>query len=288
MSNTGAVVTPLSDRLGAEITGVKISRDMSDETFSLIEDSLHEHLVVIIRDQQLEPEDFVAFGQRFGPPEPHVIDQFHHPADPNILVLSNRKNEKGEDIGLADGGAYFHSDYSYLAIPARCTLLHALEIPGEDAGTTFANQRAAYDALDEQTRQRVDTYVCRHHYGNRDDLDQSSRTVASVLSADQEKKMKWERHPLVRRHKHTGRKSLYAVSGSSFGIEGMDDSEALELLDDLKRHATQPQFCFTPKYRPGDVVIWDNCSLLHSAPLIDPDKPRTLWRITVKELEPTI
>ena len=100
--------------------------------------------------------------------------------------------------------------------------------------------------------------------------------------------MNWVRHPLVRSHPHTGRKSLYAVSGSSFGVEGMGDNEGRALLDDLKLHATQEKYRMQPVYRPGDVVIWDNCSLLHSAPLIDQDQPRTLWRITVKEERPTL
>ena len=284
----GISVTPLSTTLGAEITGATIRADMSAAEFRNVENALHEHLVVVIRDQKLAPEDFVMFSKRFGRPEPHVIDQYHHKADPNILILSNRRNEKGENIGLADGGTYFHSDYSYLAVPARCTMLHAIEIPGGDAGTTFANQRKAYEDLPAAKKNAIDGLVCRHHYGNRDNLDITSRTAASGLSDDQEAKMKWERHPLVRSHPHTGRKSLYAVSGSSFGIEGMDDDEGLTLLNDLKSHATDRRYCYTPEYRPGDVVIWDNCSLLHSAPLIDPDKPRTLWRITVKEAGPTL
>ena len=281
-------ITPLSDVLGAEITGVKISLALGDTEFREIETALHDHLVVVIRDQHLEPSEFVAFSKRFGPPEPHIIDQFHHKADRNILILSNRKNDKGENIGLADGGTYFHSDYSYLAVPARCTILHALEIPGEDAGTTFANQRQAYEDLPAATKQAIDPLICLHHYGNRDNLDTATRTAASPLSDDQDSKMKWERHPLVRVHPHTGRKSLYAVSGSSFGIEGMGDAEGVALLDELKAHATSRRYCFTPSYCPGDLIIWDNCSLLHSAPLVEPDRPRTLWRITVKEQRPTL
>lgn len=281
-------VTLLSDVLGGEIGGIAIGADMSEADFRAVEDALHRHLVVVLRNQQVTPEGFVAFSKRFGRPEPHVIDQFHHRSDPNILILSNRKNDKGEPIGLADGGTYFHSDYSYLAVPARCTMLYAIEIPHGEAGTTFANQRKAYEELPDAMKARIDGLVVRHHYGNRDDLDKSSRTVASVLSGDQEKKMKWERHPLVRRHPHTGAKSLYAVSGSSFSIEGMDDAEGRALLDELKAHATAPRYCYQPTYRPGDVVIWDNCSLLHSAPLIDPNAPRTLWRITVKEAGPTL
>ena len=242
----------------------------------------------MIRDQKLTPESFVGFSRRFGEPEPHVIDQFHHPDDANILILSNRRDADGKPLGLADGGTYFHSDYSYLDVPARCTILHAIEIPGDDAGTTFANQRAAYEGLSEGTKRRIDPLICRHHYGNRDDLDEQSRTAASPLNTDQKGKMQWVRHPLVRRHPHTGRKALYAVSGSSFGIEGMDDREGVSLLDELKEQATDPLVCFTPKYRPGDVVVWDNCTLLHRAPLIAVDRPRTLWRITVKEARPTL
>lgn len=286
MSNMS--IRPLSDVLGCEIIGARVAADMSDAAFKTIEDALHEHLVVVIRNQDLNPEAFVAFAKRFGKPEPHVIDQFHHEADPNILILSNRKNEAGEPMGLADGGSYFHTDYSYLAVPARCTILYAREIPGDDAGTNFANQRKAYEVLPNATKDRIDGLVGRHHYGNRDNLDATTRTVASVLNEDQDAKMKWERHPLVREHPHTGQKSLYAVAGSSFGIEGMDDDEGLGLLRELAAHSTDPRFCHAPVYRPSDVVIWDNCSLLHCAPLMAPTRPRTLWRITVKEAGPTL
>jgi taurine dioxygenase len=287
MEPTVTTVQPLSDALGAEIRGLDIAT-IDDAGFAVVERALHDHLVVILRRQKLTPEQFVAFAKRFGRPEPHVIDQFHHKADPNILILSNRKNEKGEPIGLADGGTYFHSDYSYLSVPARCTMLHALEIPGDDAGTTFANQRKAYEDLPAEMKARIDGLVCRHHYGNRDVEENAARTAASTLTDDQKKKVTWVRHPLVRRHRHTGKPALYAVSGSSYGIEGMDDAAAVTLLDDLKAASTQPRYCYTPTYAPGDVVIWDNAALLHSAPLIDPNRPRTLWRITVKDPGPTM
>ncbi|KAB2846137.1 MAG: TauD/TfdA family dioxygenase [Hyphomicrobiaceae bacterium] len=273
--------------MGARIEGVDLVR-LDDRGFDVIEQALHAHLVVILPGQNASPESFVAFARRFGRPEPHVIDQFHHRADPNILILSNRRNERGEPIGLADGGTYFHSDYSYLAVPARCTLLYAIEIPHAEAGTTFANQRQAYAELTPATKATIDGLICRHHYGNRDVADEDARIAASKLTGAQKGKMTWVRHPLVRRHPHTGLKSLYAVSGSSYGIEGMDDRPAIALLDELKAHATRPEICHRPVYRPGDVVIWDNCSLLHSAPLIDPNEPRTLWRVTVKERGPTL
>jgi taurine dioxygenase len=105
--------------------------------------------------------------------------------------------------------------------------------------------------------------------------------VASLLNEEQVQKVNWVRHPLVKKHPFTGQPALYAVSGSSFGIEGMDTEEALALLRELAVHATQDKYCYTNDYENGDVVVWDNALLLHSAPLVDLTRPRSLWRVTV-------
>lgn len=275
-------VTPLSDILGARVEGVNLARALDDVTFGAIEAALHERGFVVFPGQKLASQELVAFARRFGPLEPHVIDTFHHPADPNILILSNVVRD-GKPTGLADAGSYFHTDYSYLEVPARCTILYALEMPRERKGTTFANQRLAYEDLPEAMKRRIEGLVARHHYGNRDDLEEGSRTAASMLNADQKGRMTWVRHAVARPHPRTGRKTLYAVSGSSFAIEGMDEAASRALLDELKAHSTQPKYCHTYDYQVGDVIVWDNAQLLHKAPLTDPTDPRTLWRITVKE-----
>ena len=207
-------ITPLSAVLGARVTGVDLGQSLTDADFTALEDALHEHCFIVLPRQHLTPQAFVTFSKWWGPPEPHVIDTFHHPDDANILILSNVVRD-GRPIGLADAGTYFHTDYSYLTTPARCTMLYALAVPSGENGTTFANQRLAYDELPEMTKRRIDGLIARHHYGNRDDLDESSRTVASVLNPDQKKKVSWVRHPVVRPHTYTGRRTLYAVSGSS-------------------------------------------------------------------------
>lgn len=272
----------LSDRFGLEASGVDLSQPLADDLFEAIEQAFYAGQVLVFRAQKLTAPQFLAFARRFGPPEPHVIDQFHHPQHADILILSNRRRE-GKPVGLQDAGTYFHTDYSYLEVPARATLLYSLEVPSVGGDTLFADQYAAYDELSPALKARVDGLVGLHHYGNRDDLDRASRTVASVLSEAQEKKMNWVRHRVARPHPVTGRKALYSISGSSFGIEGLPQSEAIALLDDLKHHATQPKYQYRLKYGVGDLVIWDNASLLHSATLTDIDDPRTLWRITVKE-----
>ena len=273
---------PLSPTLGLETSDVDVSKPLSAAAFDVLERTFFEGRVLVLRTQSLTPAQYVAFARRFGPPEPHVIDQFHHPDDPNILILSNVIRD-GHPTGLADAGSYFHTDYSYLRIPARATLLYSIAVPKVGGNTLFANQYAAFDELSETMKKRIDPLFAIHHYGNRKDQDEASRTAASLLTAEQKAKMPLITHPIVRAHPVTGRKALYAVSGSSFGIVGMPDDEAVALLDELAAHATQAKYRYSLKYEIGDVVIWDNASLLHSATLTDPNDPRTLWRITIKE-----
>src|SRR5687768_10540958 len=232
--------------------------------FRQVWDAFFASQVLVFRAQRFTPAGFLAFARQFGKPEPHVIDQFHHPEHADILILSNvQKN--GQPTGLADAGTYFHTDYSYLDVPARATTLYSIQVPKVGGDTLFANQYAAYDGLSQGMKRSIENLVALHHYGNRDDLDKGSRTVASVLNEGQEKKMAWVRHEVARKHPVTGRKALYAVSGSSFGIEGMPEDEAIDLLEELKRHATQEKYQLRLKYGVGDVVVWDNASLLHSA-----------------------
>jgi taurine dioxygenase len=276
---------PLHPGFGVEASGVDLAQPLSGAVFAELERAFYANQVLALRAQDITAAQFVAFARRFGPPQPHVIDQFHHPEDPNILILSNVKKE-GRPTGLQDAGSYFHTDYSYLQVPARATTLYSRVAPKSGGDTLFANQQAAYDDLSDAKKRRIEPLYGIHHYGNRNDQDEASRTVASVLTAEQKAKMPVITHRLARPHPVTGRKALYAVSGSSFGIVGMPDDEARDLLDELAAHATQPKYQLRFRYGVGDIVVWDNASLLHSATLIDPDDARTLWRITVLEPAP--
>lgn len=267
---------------GVEAEGIDLSQPLADAQFAELERAFYANHVLALRGQDLTARQFLAFARRLGPPQPHVIDQFHHPEDPDILVLSNVK-ENGRPTGLQDAGSYFHTDYSYLAVPARATTLYSRVVPKVGGDTLFADQQAAYDDLPAAMKRRIDPLLAIHHYGNRHDLDEASRTAASPLSAEQQEKMPLVTHRVARPHPVTGRKALYGVSGSSFGIVGMPDDEARDLLDELAAHATQPKYQLRFRYGVGDVVVWDNAALLHSATLTDPADARTLWRITVLE-----
>ena len=276
---------PLGTGFGVESADTDLSQTLTDAQFAEIERAFYAGQVLALRAQQLTPAQFVAFARRLGPPQPHVIDQFHHPEDPNILILSNVK-VNGQPTGLQDAGSYFHTDYSYLQVPARATTLYSITVPKVGGDTLFANQQAAYDDLSNAMKTRIEPLLGIHHYGNRHDVNEASRTAASALTDEQKAKMPVITHRLARPHPVTGRKSLYAVSGSSFGIVGMPEDEARDLLDELATHSTQPKYQLRFKYGVGDVVVWDNASLLHSATLTDPDDARTLWRITMLEPAP--
>ena len=273
---------PLPGPFGVEAPDVDLSQPLSDADFRQLEAAFYRNHVLALRAQDISAAQFIAFARRIGPPQPHVIDQFHHPEDSNILILSNVKKD-GQPTGLQDAGSYFHTDYSYLQVPARATTLYSRAVPKVGGDTLFADQQQAYDDLPEAMKKRIEPLYGIHHYGNRNDQNEQSRTVASVLTAEQKAKMPVITHKLARPHPVTGRKCLYSISGSSFGIVGMPEDEARDLLNELAAHSTQPKYVLRFKYGVGDIVVWDNAALLHSATLIDPNDARTLWRITMLE-----
>jgi taurine dioxygenase len=279
-------ITLSGNCMGAEIAGPDLSRPLSEAQFSDVREALHRHHVLTFRGQSLQARDFLAFASRFGPPEPHLLDQYHHPEFAEILILSNVKKD-GKPIGLADGGTYWHSDYSYLAMPARATVLYSVEAPQVGGDTLFADQEQAYEDLPEAMKQSIAGMVTLNVYGNRDDLDLSSRTSAPPPTDEQKARRGATliRHPLVRRHPYSGRQALYSVSGTSFAIEGLPQDEGLALLRELAAHSTQPKYRHSVRYGVGDVVVWDNASVLHSATLTDPAYARTLYRVTTKETQ---
>lgn len=278
-------VHSLPGGLGGKILDADLATLRSNAAIEALLAAFYAHQVIVIPNQSLTPGDFAGFARIFGRPQPHILNHLRHPEHPEILPLSNVFKD-GEPIGVYDGAAYWHTDMSYEEEPGAVTLVYSIQAPEQGGETCFANMYRAYDTLPEETKRRIDGLTVLHHYGNRADLEESSRTSAFALSEDQKKQATTVYHPLVRHHPVTGRKALYAVAGSSFGIVGMPDDEAIALLDELKAHATQPDFVYRHRYEVGDVVAWDNFSMLHAATLIPPatgpHDTRLLHRISVK------
>lgn len=286
-------VTRCDAALGAEI-GVDLSRPLDDATFGAIENAFHDNIVVFFRDQHLSDEQHIAFSRRFGELEIHIVKKYLLPGHPEILLVSNIKNDAGEHIGLADAGFTWHSDVSYRKNPSRCSLLYAKEVPRADDGTVlgdtiFANCIAAYEALPAAMRRRLEGLRAIHRYSSRRRVENSPRPK---LTAAQIAETPDVAHPIVRTHPVTGRKALYVTAGECVGIvtaagETMPEAEALGLIAELDAHCIKPEFLYRHRWRVGDLVMWDNATAMHLA-ICDYALPqrRLMHRTTVIGGEP--
>jgi taurine dioxygenase len=250
---------------GAEVL-FDLSRDLDDQTFGKIEAAFHDNVVVYFRDQQLSSERHIEFSRRFGELEIHIVKKYLLPEHPEILLVSNVRNDAGELVGLADAGFTWHTDVSYRKHPSRCSLLYAIEVPeraGKPLGdTVFTNTIAAYDALPESMKRRLTGLKAIHRYSERRRVANSPRPK---LTKEQLAETPDVAHPIVRTHPWTGRKSLYVTAGECIGIEGMKTDEALGLIEELDAHCIRPEFLYRHSWQVGDLLMWDNATSMHIA-----------------------
>jgi taurine dioxygenase len=278
--------------LGAEIV-FDLAQPIDDRTFAELERLFHDNIIVFFRDQRLTDQQHIAFSRRFGELEIHIVKKYLLPDHPEILLISNVRNDAGEHIGLADAGFTWHTDTSYRKRPSRCSLLYAKEVPYRDGkplgDTVFANTIAAYEALPETMKRRLAGLKAIHRYAMRRRVDNSPRPK---LTAAQLAETPDIAHPIVRTHPHTGRKALYVTAGECIGIvlangEGMPEDEALDLIAELDAHCVRPEFCCRHRWQAGDLLMWDNASAMHLA-ICDYALPqrRLMHRTTVIGSEP--
>jgi taurine dioxygenase len=276
---------------GAEVLGVDATRDLDAETIAGLKAAIDRHLVIVLRGQALTPAELVRFTACFGEVSPSVPNAYLLPGQPEVTVLSNILDEQGRNIGLADAGPFWHTDGLYYAEPHAYTLLHALEIPmtgGQPLGDTqFVSAADAYDALDETTRRRVAGLRAVHNVAQRYAGDRMQGSTRPPLTAEQRARNPDRSHPVVRTHPRTGRKCLYVDETYTERIEGLAPEESQTLLAELLRHTVQPRFHHRHKWRVGDLVVWDNCAVLHKS-TFDYALPqrRLLHRTTVQGTVP--
>jgi len=259
------MVTKSGAACGAEIA-CDLAQDVDEATFREIECAFHDNLVVVFRRQNLSNERHIEFSCRFGELEIHIVKKYLLPGFPEILLISNIRDDRGEHIGLADAGFTWHSDTSYRRRPSRCSLLYAKEVPQRDGrplgDTVFANAIAAYEALPERMKQRLAGLKAIHRYSARRRVTDSPRPKLTQEQLDETPDIA---HPIVRTHPYTGRRSLYVTAGECIGIEGMPDAEAIDLIAELDTHCVRPEFLYRHKWRVGDLLMWDNTSSMHLA-----------------------
>ena len=280
-------VNDIEGPLGVRISGCDLSRLADDADFRVIHEAFLGRHVASLAGQRLTPEQLIDFSRRLGPLEPHVLAQHHLAGYPEIIVLSNIV-ENGQPLGLADAGTYWHSDISYKARPSRTTVLYALEVPAEGGDTLFANLEAAYQGLSAPMKDRLDGLQAIHNYAYRHDRLACETGIRSPLTAAQLAETPAVTHPIVRTHPETGRKALYINPGFTMGIEGLAELEGNSLMQELFDHCLKPEYCYRYHWEQGDVVFWDNASVMHSATTqtLDPGKRRLIWRTIVSGEEP--
>ena len=279
-------VNRLGDRFAAEVVGIDLARPLSQDEFAAVRDAWFAAGVVVFRDQHLSPARQVAFGRRFGEPIVHVMRQFLLPGHPEILLISNRKHADGTPMGFEDAGRYWHSDISYDERPALGSHLYAVEIPPTGGDTLFADMRHALGTLPDDLRQRIDGRRARHSYTRNYRKNETVEGGRPAISAEQQDRLRDASHPIVRTVEDTGEEALFVNPGFTFAVEDMDEAGSDALLAALFEHSTREAFVYTHKWRPRDLLCWDNRSVMHRATMYDPAMTRHMHRTTIAGSRP--
>ncbi len=251
--------------MGAEITGVVLDR-LNGNEFETIRQAFHTHKVIAIRDQNLNPAAQLAFSRRFGVLEDQLNAHYTVDGYPEVLVLSNDIRD-GKPAGLVDGGDFWHSDLSHREFPSMATILFAVKNPRTGGDTEFADMVAAYETLADELKLRIASLKGVHAVSKLKNkrVQVSPRRPDGQDFYERQKAIPNQIWPLVRTHPVTGKQALYLSPRFTIGIEGMEDPEADEILDELFAHQARAEFLYRHKWEDGDLVMWDNRCVIHRA-----------------------
>ena len=267
---------PLTPTFGLEILDIDL-RQPTDNMIAEIDTLWVKHPVLLLRNQLLDEVQQIAFSKRFGEINIHVRTDIRSRSHPEVVMVSNLRLENGDNIGaLASGEAKWHTDSCYKSKPDTGSILYALEVPEDGGKTAWANLQLAYEALPDTTKTKLEGKRGEYAYNifnvdiTKDNDIQDIRTITPDV-----------KHPMVLKQPVSERKGLYFDPLQTYGIEGMDVSESRRLLDELTAHITQPNFIFEHRWRRGDIVLWDNCRVLHRREPFNPMVPRLMKRTTI-------
>ena len=274
---------PLKDKVGIEVRGADLAR-LSEEDFAELRRAWVENGVMLIRGQSLDGASLQALAARFGelegPPASELSEREDAGAQEARFVwyISNVV-ENGKPIGsLGAGEAEWHTDMSYLERPPTASLLYAREIPPRGGNTFFANMAAALDDLPRHLHQAIEGRTAKHNssYTSAGELRKGAEAVADPSRAP------GISHPIVRTHPESGRKSIYLGRRRNGHIDGLESAESDRLLDEIWDFSARPEFHYEHVWRVGDLLIWDNRSVIHRREAFDATSRRVMLRAQVK------
>jgi len=270
-------IRPLSDAIGAEIEGIDLEEDVSDEVFDWLIDTWRTHQVLLFRNQHVGDTRLLSFANRFGAldPAPYIDAKVTHPPEfPEISVVSNVL-VNGEPIGsLSNHELAWHSDMTFQEVPPVGCILHAWEAPSDEGATWFTSLRAALATLSPDLRGKIRSLKAFH--------DKTTTSAGTQRHGTQGRAGTF--HPLLIRHPTWGEEILLLGRRKNSFIEALDDQQSQELLDQIWDHATKPEFSIHHYWKPGDVVIWDNLLTMHRRDAFSPEVRRILHRAQIRTL----
>lgn len=280
-------VIPTGETLGATVAGLDLNDALDQRTFAAVLRALGTYGVLRFPGQDLAPARQMAFSARFGSLEINVAGAFQEPGMPEIMILSNMKDERGRPIGARDAGQDWHTDMSYSETIAFANVLYALKIPHRDGrplgGTEFANMHAAYDELPDDLKTRLDGMTVLHDFNKFWDMMlKRPGTWRKPLTAEQRARKPPVSHPIFLTHPITGRRVLYANPGYAIRINELPQAESDDILDFLFKHQLQEKYRWVHRWTEGDVLLWDDIGTLHNAHAdYGPDEHRLIKRCQV-------
>jgi alpha-ketoglutarate-dependent 2,4-dichlorophenoxyacetate dioxygenase len=285
-------ITQIGPCFAGLVDGIDLTRPITPDEVAEIHAGMDRYAVLVFRDQKLDDDQQLAFTRSLGPIE-HAIgsslraaNEYRLPttfADVSNLDKNNvpmARDDRRRLFGL--GNRLWHSDSSFKAVPAKYSLLHARKIPSKGGNTEFADMRAAWDALDDETKAACDGLVCEHSQ-----MYSRQQIGFFELSDEERERFRPVLQALVRTHPVTGRKSLY-LSAHAGAIVGWPVPEARAFLRDLNEHATQRQFVYSHKWMVGDLVMWDNRQVMHRGRPFPMEEARDVRRTTLAGDGPTV
>jgi taurine dioxygenase len=271
-------IRKMGPQIGVEITDVDV-KTMSETEWRKIYQAWLDHNVMVVRDQDLTIPDFIRYSERFGPVTPHPSKSTRHPDYAKITMLGVNKYDaagKLRDEIYRRGAEGWHTDGAYNQAPFKATQLYALAVPSRGGNTLFCNGYAAYDALPQRLKERLDGVVGAFAYGG-------TRGKSRLLDAEDQD---WTPvfHPIFRTHPETGRKSLYFDPGKICYLVGIAGQEGDDLIDELDTCMVTPEAEYHHVWKKGDIVIWDNrCSYHRAAGDYPPEEDRIHWRVSIND-----
>lgn len=271
---------PLHPTLAREVVGLRLWEPLDDAAVEELRRLYSQYGVLVFRRQALNEAELARFCALFGSLERTVRSDWASPVTPEVTVISNLKDGLGRPLGgLGDGELQWHSDQSYMLTPATGAALYALELPPEGGETFWVDLRAAYAALPRQLRAKVSGKRGIFDYAKR--LGGYGRETDRQISDEARRLTPPVTHALVRAHPETGDRSLYLDATTTIGIDYMDTTTGLALLEELYAHVTRDEFVYHHQWQVGDLVLWDNGFTMHRRTPFDPAARRLMKRMTM-------